>query len=137
MAAIHLFTYGSLMFPNVWSEVARGHYETIEGRVYGFQRRRIRNETFPALIPGTPHDFVDGIVYCNLSLDDLKRLDEFEGDYYVRRSVECNLLNGTLIKAQAYLFKEEFFHLIEMKEWDPQWFSENGILSFLKQGEFS
>ena len=47
---MHLFTYGSLMFPQVWSVVVRGDYKKQSARLHGHQRRSIKGETYPAAI---------------------------------------------------------------------------------------
>ena len=49
--------------------------------------------------------------------------------------VECELADGSKIIAGVYVFKEKHRNLIEDEEWDPIWFSEVGIYSFLTEYE--
>jgi gamma-glutamylcyclotransferase (GGCT)/AIG2-like uncharacterized protein YtfP len=128
---IHIFTYGSLMFHRVWSRVAAGDYEKKDARLYGYKRRKIRGAIYPAVLPGTDLDYVDGIVYLNVSESDVKALDKFEGEYYHKETAECELSDRAKISVCVYVFSDKYRNLIENKEWDPVWFSRVGIHSFL------
>ena len=132
---IHVFTYGSLMFHRVWSRVAAGDYEKKNARLYGYKRRKIKGAIYPAVLPGTDLDCVDGIVYLNVSEGDVETLDKFEGEYYQKETAECELSHRGKISACVYVFNEKYKNLIEDKEWDPVWFSQVGIHSFLTQYE--
>ena len=123
------------MFDAVWSKVIDTIYKKMGARLYGYRRRKIRGATYPALLPGTEADYVDGIIYLGVSLNDIKILDEFEGEYYQRDMLKCELADGSRADAAVYVFKEEHRDLIEDKEWDPLWFSEVAIRSFLKEYE--
>ena len=57
--SVHIFTYGSLMFDGVWSKVVDGIYEKVGARLYGYQRRKIRGEIYPTVLPGKSGDYVD------------------------------------------------------------------------------
>lgn len=45
----HLFTYGSLMFENVWRRVVSGRYRSTPATLHGYRRQRVRGEDYPAL----------------------------------------------------------------------------------------
>jgi gamma-glutamylcyclotransferase (GGCT)/AIG2-like uncharacterized protein YtfP len=122
------------MFHRVWSRVVSGDYEKKDAILHRYKRRKIRGADYPAVLPGTQLDYVDGIVYLNVSKNDINTLDEFEGEYYQKETVKCELSDGDKITACVYVFKEKYTNLIEDKEWDPVWFSEVGIHSFL--GEY-
>lgn len=133
--AVHVFTYGSLMFDQIWSKVVGGVYEKSSATLYGYKRRKIRGAIYPALIPGTDADSVDGTIYLNVSRSDTEILDEFEGEYYRQEMAECELSDGSSIIASVYVFKERYRNLIEDEEWDPAWFSEAAIDLFLTEYE--
>ena len=76
---MNIFTYGSLMFERVWTVVVAGTYRKTNARLFGYQRRKIRGEAYPALVPGTADDWVDGVVYLDVGQRDAVRLDRFEG----------------------------------------------------------
>jgi gamma-glutamylcyclotransferase (GGCT)/AIG2-like uncharacterized protein YtfP len=128
---MNIFTYGSLMFEQVWTVVVAGTYRKTNARLFGYQRRQIRGEAYPALVSGTADDQVDGVVYLDVGQRDAARLDRFEGAYYGKRKETCSLPDGSGISAWVYVFKEEFAELVEPQTWDPEWFEKNGIHTFM------
>lgn len=126
----HIFTYGSLMFEPVWSQVVRGSYQHFQGTISGYIRLRIRNENYPALVPGPLTASVSGIVYLDIDAEDLARLDAFEGSIYLRKNVQVRTGNN-LFAADAYLLRDSYRHLSSDREWDPEEFEKHGIHEFL------
>ncbi|MCX5753855.1 MAG: gamma-glutamylcyclotransferase, partial [Candidatus Krumholzibacteria bacterium] len=49
IAAMNLFTYGSLMFDEVWSRLVRGDYLQRPGRLHGFTRRQVCDDVYPVI----------------------------------------------------------------------------------------
>ena len=132
---MNVFTYGSLMFDRVWSKVVGDVWVKMGARLYGYKRRKIRGAVYPALIPGTDEDYVDGIIFLNVGKSVIEILDRFEGEHFQKETVECELADGRKIIASVYAFKEKYRNLIEDEEWDPIWFSKVGIYSFLTEYE--
>ena len=133
--SMHVFTYGSLMFDRVWSKVIGGVYKKSVATLHGYKRRKIRGAIYPALLPGTDVDYVEGIIYLSVNKSDTKILDEFEGEHYQKEMAECELSDGSSIIACVYVFKEQYRYLIEDEEWDPVWFSEVAIQLFSTEYE--
>ncbi|MBW1730653.1 MAG: gamma-glutamylcyclotransferase [Deltaproteobacteria bacterium] len=129
----NVFTYGSLMFPEVWLRVIGKSYEKTEARLPGYQRRKVKNEPYPALISGVPTDNVEGILYLDVSTSDLASLDRFEGPFYQRIEVQCELQDGRRLPAHVYIFRGEYTHLLEDETWDPVWFAKVGLHEFLRE----
>jgi gamma-glutamylcyclotransferase (GGCT)/AIG2-like uncharacterized protein YtfP len=123
MLSINVFTYGSLMFEPVWHSVCAGTYETTKGRIQGFNRYRVADQTYPALIPEL-NGSVDGLIYLNVSPEDLARLDLFEGAEYRRVSATSLGLN-----VEVY----EFLPLQRVVKvpWDVDNFAGHGLSKFL------
>ena len=128
---MNIFTYGSLMFDRVWTVVVAGAYRKTNARLFGYQRRQIRGEAYPALIPGAADDQVDGVVYLDVVQRNAVRLDRFEGAYYSKKKEICSLPDGSRISAWVYVFKEKFADLVEPQTWDPDWFKKNDIHTFM------
>lgn len=129
---MNVFTYGSLMFADVWNAVVRGYYSGSVGRIKGFVRRRVKNETYPALIHSASNDVLQGYIYFNVSKLDLNRLDRFEGDYYQREIVKVALEEGASTNAAVYVFKDEHAGLVDEEPWDVNWFEREGLAMFLR-----
>jgi gamma-glutamylcyclotransferase (GGCT)/AIG2-like uncharacterized protein YtfP len=128
---MNIFTYGSLMFEQVWSTVVNGTYSRSKARLFGYQRRKLSGETYPALIPGTRDDHVDGIVYFKIDPNDRERLDQFEGVYYAKKLETCILPDQRLVSAYVYVFKQEYSALVGEDSWNPEWFERIGIHRFM------
>lgn len=128
----NIFTYGSLMFPEVWERVVGSNYHCSSARLDGYLRRQLRDEIYPVIVQHGPASHVDGRLYIGVSTEDLARLDRFEGEYYVRRSVEVITgREGTSCEAFAYVLSEHYRHLLSDREWDPGFFREHGLRLFL------
>lgn len=130
---VNVFAYGSLMFPQVWSRVVQGEYESIRGTLHGFRRRCLRNEPYPVAFEGAPSERVLGEVYLDVKEDDIVRLDRFEGEYYARKLEDVVLDNGKIIRANTYVLKPEFYPLVDDNPWDVEQFKLVGMQRFLEQ----
>ncbi len=127
----HLFTYGSLMFEDVWHRLVKGNYLAQKATLSHYERRAIKNDVYPVIFP-LEDASVEGVVYYDVSDEDLVILDTFEGEYYERKEVEL-LVEGRYVKAAAYVLKEAYFHLIDTKPWSDTLFAQEGIHNFLSE----
>jgi hypothetical protein len=57
---MNLFTYGSLMFVEVWSQLVRGDYVKRPARLHGFTRRRVHKDVYPVIFRSNDSECVDG-----------------------------------------------------------------------------
>ena len=126
----HIFTYGSLMFEQVWNEVVRGDYQSCPGTVSGFVRLTIQNEHYPAMLPGPVNSTVEGVLYLDINSEDIARLDEFEGSIYDRRGVQV-MTDNDIYAAEVYILNDRYLNLVSDQEWDPRDFEDRGIYQFL------
>ena len=99
----HVFTYGSLMFPEVWQRVVRGIYRSAPARVDGHARFEIAGETYPGMIV-RPGAAVEGVLYFDVSPEDVAALDAFEGSEYRRETVMAKLAQGESVEAGTYIY---------------------------------
>ncbi len=121
------------MFYPVWSRVVIGNYRYMPGVIFGVQRRCIREKTYPGLIETRESDSVNGLIYFDVSHEDICRLDMFEGNFYQRCKKPCKLEDGKIVDTDTYLFRKEFYHLLENKPWDCKWFETKGIYEFIRR----
>jgi gamma-glutamylcyclotransferase (GGCT)/AIG2-like uncharacterized protein YtfP len=126
---MHVFTYGTLMFPEVWQAVVGRPFATIAGHVSGYALYRVRNAVFPGMILTTSDAPVAGIVYLDVDHDAVARLDQFEDDFYRRQSVAVTCDDGRLREADAYLVPEEHRAELTDQPWTCQAFAESGDLA--------
>lgn len=78
----HLFTYGSLMFEDVWNRLVRGNYLSQQATLMGYARRSVKNDEYPVIFKPMS---LSGVVYYDISDEDMITLDAFEGEYYERK----------------------------------------------------
>ncbi len=127
-----IFTYGSLMFPEVWERVVGSNYRASSATLHGYLRRGVHDESYPVIVQHGPDSHVDGILYYGISTEDLASLDRFEGEYYVRRSVEVITgREGISCEAFAYVLSDRYRHLLSDRDWDPGFFREQDLHRFL------
>ena len=119
------------MFLRIWAKVVHGSYHRSEAVIHGFQRRRIRDRIYPALIRNGETAAVEGFVYFEVDAADIERLDRFEGKIYERLVIPCILEGGGRTDAGAYLLKDSHRLLLLDEDWDPQWFEREAMEAFI------
>jgi len=127
----HIFTYGSLMFDPVWSRVVDGSYDRCEALLQGYDRKGVRHEVYPVIVPSTIHSLVQGIVYLDVSSSDLAKLDRFEGEYFFRKKEQAVTPDMKILPVEVFVLKEEYYAIISSGKWDPEHFSTTGIHFFI------
>ncbi len=128
----HVFTYGSLMYEQIWNLVVEGVYLKSTATISGFIRRAVIGEDYPALLGPAGSAETEGILYFNVTAADLCRLDEFEGRYYARKQEPVVVEDGSTFAAQVYIFKDRYRHLVSEIEWDPAQFETAGMKRFIQ-----
>ena len=81
------------MDADIMGRVTGSAYQSQEATLQDYSRRTVRGEVYPAIIKQSGCS-VDGVVYFNISLVDIERLDTFEGSLYERVEVEVIFNNG-------------------------------------------
>ena len=125
----HVFTYGSLMFAEVWEYIVRGRYRSAEAVLCGYRRYSVHEQAFPVIKPGEPGDRLPGLLYRNVSMEDIQRLDQFEGDYYFRTPLPVRQ-QERVETAEVYVLRPRFYGIARTEDWDPDDFERNGLLRF-------
>jgi gamma-glutamylcyclotransferase (GGCT)/AIG2-like uncharacterized protein YtfP len=123
-----LFAYGTLQFDDVFATVMGQSRPSSAAVLRDHRRERFIGDIFPGLVP-SPGDSVDGVVYHDIDRAMLARLDDFEGELYVRRllTVEWDASHGM---AFTYLVAGRYRGRFA-GEWDPHWFARWQKAAFL------
>jgi gamma-glutamylcyclotransferase (GGCT)/AIG2-like uncharacterized protein YtfP len=129
---MNLFTYGSLMFEEVWSQLACGDYVKRAARLHGFVRRQVRDDVHPVIIQSHNGAWVDGFVYFGVSREDIRRIDAFEADAYDRQTHTVVVGSCEKHNADTYVLKSDFHYMVTDREWDPQWFAREALPVFMR-----
>ena len=111
MGAHSLFIYGTLRDGDVLSAVL-GHdcanLTICEGEAPFMQVLQVAHVDYPCLRQGKDDDVAEGALLSDLSDEDIRKLDQFEGENYKRMPLEV-IADRKLVKTQAY------FPLIELE----------------------
>lgn len=126
--AMHVFTYGSLMFPTVWTRVVRGDYRARDAFIHGFRRLRIPDKEHPALVVSACAAPIMGRLYFDVNARDLVRLDHFETANYARVAIAATITDRAC-SAQAYLSLN--LDSILNEDWNTADFERRGLSVFL------
>ncbi len=129
---MHIFTYGSLMYREVWTLVVRGDYRSRPATLAGYQRKAVRGEVYPVALRAFPEDRIDGRVYLDVAPDDVGRLDTFEGKYYRRRIETVTISSGTMIEAGVFVLHPDYRQIAADEDWDAEHFERSGLPRFIK-----
>jgi len=103
----------------------------------------VRDQVFPAIVPGSNNDFVEGIVIEDILPNELSALDYFEdeGEMYARLDVNVELVGGddatsaaelsTNIDAQTYVWIESLSQISVGELWDYDRFRKDSLSWYL------
>jgi len=125
---INLFVYGSLMYEAVWQQITHQKFEALDAVIHGYCCLGVQNHSYPGLVKGKQS--IEGKLFLNISPSILFRLDEYEGDYYERISVDSTTTQQQRYKADVYLFKQEFQHLLSSHPWDRDYFEQHELKNY-------
>lgn len=125
----HVFFYGTLMSPEVYSAVTGQKLIVRTASLEGYEIFSLKNRVYPGIKP-VPNATIDGIV-SKVDSQTLDRLDWFEGSEYEREEVEVKLDSGERIKCFCYILKDNQHHIIDHKEWEFQHFLEVNLENYL------
>lgn len=126
MQKVNLFTYGTLMVPEIMAQVAGCAVTGVAGILAGYSRYGVRGEQYPGVV-ADPQGQVDGVVYTDVSPQALTRLDLFEGDLYRRLEATVRIKDtGEEIAAMVYVIRPQHRQLLTEKPWDFQKFLSCG-----------
>lgn len=121
----HIFTYGSLMFPEVWQRVVRGNYLSAPAVVLDHARYALRGETYPGMIAEVG-GAVPGVLYFEVDAQDVALLDAFEGVEYRRDRLPARLDSGEAVQVETYIF--QLPALLSDQPWRPEVFQMQRFL---------
>ncbi len=123
---IHLFAYGTLMIPSMVRQLIEREVSSIPGRLDGYACYEVKHQIYPAIVAAHESN-VSGVIYKNLSEEDLEKLDVYEGDMYERTCVEVKITDGRLISCQTYVCRAEYLSYLDNKLWNPSRISPEGL----------
>jgi len=129
-ASCHVFTYGTLLFPEVMEAVAGRVFASVPATLAGFARVCVRGAVYPGAREEAGGS-IAGLLHRDVDAAALARLDRFEGELYERRRVRVALGDGTSIDAEVYVVPPTFVARLEPRAWDPDRFRREHLAAYL------
>lgn len=129
MTAEALFTYGTLMCPEVLTAVAGATGAPRPARLSGYARRRVRGAVWPGILP-RPGASVEGVLWSGLGAAALARLDRYEGAAFRREAVVVATVEGE-VPAQAYVLAARHRWRLTRNDWAPEAFRARYLADIL------
>jgi gamma-glutamylcyclotransferase (GGCT)/AIG2-like uncharacterized protein YtfP len=126
---MHVFTYGSLMFPEVWRRVTGRHHESVKALLIGWSARALIGQVYPGLVPDDVA-VTSGVLYLDVDPISLARLDDFEGDFYDRITVKVTTEGGEMQAAEVYRVAPGGLSQVLAESWDPTPFARSHVQTF-------
>ena len=127
---MNLFTYGTLMFPEVWQRIGLSDFSSHPATLPGFAIYRLKDAVFPGIVRANPHDHVSGLLYLDLDEDAMFELDAYESDLYDRIPVIAATEAGP-IECTAFVIPDSRRHVLTNESWDAQSFREKQLAKYL------
>ena len=128
---MNIFTYGTLMIPEVMYAVTTREFCFDNAILRGYARFTVKGESYPGIVPATDA-VTEGIVYFDVDELSLKRLDAFEGDLYQRKPVRVETKEREIRDAATYVIKPKFSNHISSSEWNVMEFAQKHLKAFLE-----
>lgn len=125
---MNVFTYGSLMFPQVWDTVVGREFATIRGTATAYAIYRVSGATFPGIIAEAGCE-VRGLVYLDVDEESVARLDRFEDTFYDRLTLSIDCEDGERRDADAYVIPEKNRSILTAEQWTAEHFESSGGLA--------
>ena len=127
---MRLFSYGTLMLGEVMELVAGRSFKSCPGMLAGFQRRRLRGEVYPAIVPAAAARAL-GVLWQDLDRAALARIDRFEGALYERQQQPVQVADGEFRSAFVYVLRPEQHGLLLESDWDEAEFRAAHLCAYL------
>ncbi len=124
-----LFTYGTLMSPDIMARVAGCRLAARPATLAGYRRSQVKDEVYPGICEDAAGQ-VAGILYLAVPAAARQRLDLFEGEMYERREVMVEEEGGAVRPAMTYVFRPAYLHLLTGFPWDFGQFLASGKRRF-------
>lgn len=126
----NLFTYGTLMVPELFVKLTNKPYPTCKAVLKDFARYKVNGKSYPGIIP-EKGGAVEGMVYLEVTSGDLIKLDRFEGEMYSAEEVIVKTETGTVMKALVYVVKPNYKDQLSREEWSMTAFVRDHLKTFL------
>jgi gamma-glutamylcyclotransferase (GGCT)/AIG2-like uncharacterized protein YtfP len=118
------------MFAEVFEAVAGATIKSEQCVLPGFERLKLAGQVYPGLRE-KKRSLVQGFLYKGLSQSQLHRLDQYEGDEYLRELVLVRNDHHRYHSAWVYVLAPKYQKLLDNEQWDPLEFERQYLHQYL------
>ncbi|MDF1813341.1 MAG: gamma-glutamylcyclotransferase [Verrucomicrobiales bacterium] len=132
---MNIFVYGTLLFPEIRKMVGGRDFTSRAARVKGYQIFQVSGADFPGVVRAGQSHHITGEILYDLTPDEVMRMDCYEDQFYIRKTIEAEELDsGKKLAAEIYEIPEDFAgDILSNTTWTKQWFEENYYENFLNR----
>jgi len=128
---MNVFVSGPLMFREVILAVTGKTFTAQCGLLRGYARLVLNDDSGQSAMIPFPDRAVDGVVYCDVDDESLKRMDDFLGRRFERCEVTVEAENGEWLEAEAYELKAKDRIQLTAHDWDEDDYRQNHLKKVL------
>lgn len=128
---MNLFTYGTLMFPEVWQRISIGEFPAQPATLRGYEIYCVKDALYPGIVCTENDSIVNGLMYEGLDEDTLYELDTYESSFYERIPVVAVTNDGSEQECHAYVVPGTRRDLLTKERWDAEFFREHELEKYL------
>lgn len=130
---MNLFTYGTLMFPEIWRRVVGRDLATLPATLSGYAVYRVVNGGYPVMVAANADAQVRGLIYLDVDAASMALLDEYESDLYNRIAVVATAAEGRRIKCETYVLPESRRSFASNEPWNAERFKSEALAEYLRR----
>jgi gamma-glutamylcyclotransferase (GGCT)/AIG2-like uncharacterized protein YtfP len=129
---MNLFTYGTLMFPEIWRRVVGREFPTLSATLAGYAVYCVANGVYPVMVVADPDEQVHGLIYLDVDAASMALLDEYESDLYERVLVTA-CTEDRRIECETYVLPEARRSFASDEPWNAERFKSEGLSDYLRR----
>jgi len=128
---MHVFTYGTLQFPEVMHAVTGRYFPSEPAVLDGYERLRVRGHPYPGIIVA-PGRQAAGQLYGDVDTRAVVLMDRFEGALYEREQVMVTTAHGVPVNADVYVVPPSRRDALSTEPWDRDGFVAEHLAEFIE-----
>ena len=131
---MNLFVYGTLLFPEIREYIGGRCFGTRNAILRGFEVRRVKGAVYPGLakLANVEDGEASGEILAGISNLEMRKFDDYEGEFYERVRVKAVLESGELEECFTYLVPgKAAAEILATEEWRREWFAEHHLTAYL------
>lgn len=127
-----VFAYGTFLFPQIMDAITGRKHEGQKAKLYNFAAFKVKGDIYPGIWPLEGVQ-TEGIVYHNVTEEELEAMDRYEGEEYNRELLKVETEDGEMHKVWVYTFRAAYKHLLSEIPWNMEMYDQSEIDSYISR----